>query len=201
MVRNESIVVTGMGVAAAAGQSSQDLWRAVLRGISPAVAFSDPTSPGSPTIPACVVQGPDAAAIGLRRSHRMDRCVRACARGGRPGPRRRGFGHEPSGPLGAGRHRGHARGPMQKWTESLDLARSGSKSHAADPGGQQYARRPQRCALRGPECRRALPDRLRHLHLGRLRHLPGRAADRCWARRRSWWREGRMLHSGTRSSG
>src|SRR5262249_60914510 len=64
-----------MGVIAAAGDLPEALWRAVVRGVSPAVHFSDPAAPGSPVIPACVVAGPGEEALKQRRSHKMDRCV------------------------------------------------------------------------------------------------------------------------------
>ena len=125
MVSERTIVVTGMGVASAAGDSPEDLWRSVVRGLSPAVAFSDPTSPDSPTIPACVVQGPDAAAIGLRRSHRMDRCVQLALEAAVQAHADAGLDTHPPDPSALGIIAGTSRGPMQKWTESLDRSRSG----------------------------------------------------------------------------
>ena len=125
MVIERSIVVTGMGVASAAGHSPEDLWRAVVRGTSPAVAFSDATSPGSPTIPACVAPGPDAAAIGLRRSHRMDRCVQLALEAAVQAHAHAGLDTNSPDPEALGMIAGTSRGPMQKWTESLDIARSG----------------------------------------------------------------------------
>jgi 3-oxoacyl-[acyl-carrier-protein] synthase II len=125
MMCERTIVVTGMGVAAAAGDSPEDLWRAVVRGKSPAVAFSDPTSPGSPTIAACVAQGPDAAAMGLRRSHRMDRCVQLALEAAVQAHADAGLDRNPPDPSALGIMAGTSRGPMAKWTESLDQARSG----------------------------------------------------------------------------
>ena len=149
MLSERSIVVTGMGVASAAGHSPEDLWRAVVRGLSPAVAFSDPTSPGSPTIPACVAPGPDAAAISLRpaigwigaSSSRSRRPSRAGARRS---------GHELSGPWGAGCDRGHLARADAKVDREPRPCQVRAQSTAADPGGQQYARRPERCASRRP---------------------------------------------------
>ncbi len=126
MVSERTIVVTGMGVAAAAGHSPEDLWRAVVRGTSPAIAFSDPTSPGSPTIPACVIHGPDPAAIRLRRSHRMDRCVQLALEAAVQAHADAGLDAHPPDPSALGVIAGTSRGPMQKWTESLDQSRSGS---------------------------------------------------------------------------
>jgi 3-oxoacyl-[acyl-carrier-protein] synthase II len=116
-----------MGVAAAAGDSPEGLWRAVARGDSPAIAYADPTAPGSPTIPACVVPGPGEEALRRRRSHKMDRCVQlaleAAVRAGADA------GLPPSGPDGSalGIMVGTSRGPMAKWIEGLDLARSGRR--------------------------------------------------------------------------
>ena len=75
MVEERTIVVTGMGVVAAAGDSPEGVWQAVVRGASPAVSYADPTVPGSPVIPACVVVGPGEEALKKRHSHKMDRCV------------------------------------------------------------------------------------------------------------------------------
>ncbi len=125
MASERTIVVTGMGVTAAAGHSPEDLWRAVVGGTSPAIAFSDPTSPGSPTIPACVVQGPDAAAIGQRGSHRMDRCVQLALEAAVQAHADARLDSHPPDPSALGIIAGTSRGPMQKWTESLDRSRSG----------------------------------------------------------------------------
>ena len=89
----------GNGRGRGRGPFVQDLWRAVLSRDLAGDRFSDPTSPGSPTIPACVVQGPDEAAIGLRRSHRMDRCVQL-ARGRRPAHADAGLDTNPPDPRG-----------------------------------------------------------------------------------------------------
>ena len=61
MAREPAIVVTGMGVIAAAGDSPRLLWRSVLSGQSPAISYADPNVIDSPVIPACVVAGPDMA--------------------------------------------------------------------------------------------------------------------------------------------
>ncbi len=124
MVSERTIVVTGMGVVASAGHSPQDLWRAVVHGMSPAIAFADPTSPGSPTIPACVVHGPDDTAIGLRRSHRMDRCVQLALEAAVQAHADAGLDAQPPDPSSLGIIAGTSRGPMQKWTECVDRSRS-----------------------------------------------------------------------------
>ena len=70
-----TIVVTGMGLISAPGDTPDALWGRVILGDSPAIAFADPAGAGTPAIPACLVPGPDAEVLKRRRSHRMDRCV------------------------------------------------------------------------------------------------------------------------------
>jgi 3-oxoacyl-[acyl-carrier-protein] synthase II len=127
-VSNErTIVVTGMGVAAAAGQSTEALWRAVVRGESPAVSYQDPAVPGSPTIPACVVPGPDAEVLRRRRSHKMDRCVQLAIEAAIQAQADAGLSVPVTDPGAMGIIAGTSRGPMQKWTEGLELARAGRR--------------------------------------------------------------------------
>ncbi len=125
MARERSIVVTGMGVAAAAGQSPELLWRSVVGGFSPAVSYTDPTVPGSPTIPACVVPGPDDETLRRRRSYRMDRCVQLALEAAVQAHADAGLDVQAPDPAVLGIMAGTSRGPMQKWTEALDFARSG----------------------------------------------------------------------------
>jgi len=122
-----AIVVTGMGVAAAAGHSPEVLWRAVVRGASPAVSYTDPTVPGSPTIPACVVPGPDEEARKRRSSRKLDRCVQLAHEAAVQAHTDAGLHTHTSDPSALGIMAGTSRGPIQKWTESLDLARSGRR--------------------------------------------------------------------------
>ena len=70
-----AIVVTGLGVLSAGGDSPARLWECAAAGRSPAVWFTDPGVPGSPAIPACVVPRLPENGLALRRSHKMDRCV------------------------------------------------------------------------------------------------------------------------------
>jgi 3-oxoacyl-[acyl-carrier-protein] synthase II len=119
-----SIVVTGMGVIAAAGDSPEALWRAVVRGASPAVHFSDPAVPGSPVIPACVVAGPGEEALKQRRSHKMDRCVQLALEAAVQAHSDAGLGTRLPDPSSIGIVAGTSRGPMRKWTESLELSRA-----------------------------------------------------------------------------
>ncbi len=125
MAQERAIVVTGMGVAAAAGCSPEALWRAVVCGSSPAVFYTDPTVAGSPTIPACVVTEPLENVLKHRRGHKMDRCVQLALEAAIQAHHGAGLHTHIPDPSALGVIAGTSRGPMQKWTESLDLARSG----------------------------------------------------------------------------
>ncbi len=127
MLESQTIVVTGLGVATAAGDSPETLWRAVVRGESPAISYADPTVPGSPAIPACVVPGPAAEALRRLRSHKMDRCVQIALEAAVRCVADAGLADRNPDDGVMGVMAGTSRGPMGKWTESLDLARGGRR--------------------------------------------------------------------------
>lgn len=119
--------MTGMGVIAAAGHSPESLWQSVLRGDSPAVCYSDPTVLGSPTIPACVVPWPNETTLKQRRSHKLDRCVQLAIEAAVQARASARLNSHVPDPSALGIIVGTSRGPMQKWTETVDLARSGRR--------------------------------------------------------------------------
>ncbi len=123
----QPIVITGMGVTCAAGDCPAALWEAVVRGQSPAVRFADPGVPESPLIAACVVPGPALDAVKLRRSHKMDRCVRLALEAADQALADAGLSARRSDDAPLGIVVGTSRGPMQKWTEMLDWLRSSSR--------------------------------------------------------------------------
>jgi 3-oxoacyl-[acyl-carrier-protein] synthase II len=122
-----TIVVTGMGVLAAAGDSPDELWQTVVRGASPAVSYADPAAPGSPAIPACVVAGPGEEAIRRRRSQKMDRCVQIALEAAVQAHADAGLHTRTVERSLLGIIAGTSRGPVRKWNESVDLVRSGRR--------------------------------------------------------------------------
>jgi 3-oxoacyl-[acyl-carrier-protein] synthase II len=119
-----AVLVTGMGVASAAGSCPAALWDNVALGRSPAVTYADARVPDSPPIPACVVPGPGADSVPLRRSHKMDRCVQLALEAA--GQAVADADLPSRGPAAAalGIVAGTSRGPMGKWTEMLDMTRT-----------------------------------------------------------------------------
>jgi 3-oxoacyl-(acyl-carrier-protein) synthase len=127
MAAERTIVVTGMGVVAAAGDSPEGLWQAVVRGHSPAVSYADLAVPGSPVIPACVVAGPSEEALKRRRSHKLDRCVQLAMEATARAHADAGLDTRTVDSAVLGIMAGTSRGPMQKWNEGVELARSGRR--------------------------------------------------------------------------
>jgi 3-oxoacyl-[acyl-carrier-protein] synthase II len=127
MAREKTIVVTGMGVVAAAGDSPERLWQSVVRADSPAVSYADPAVPDSPMIPACVVAGPAEESLKRRRSHKMDRCVQLALEAAVQAHADAGLNTREIHPSALGIIAGTSRGPMRKWNEAVELSRSGRR--------------------------------------------------------------------------
>jgi 3-oxoacyl-[acyl-carrier-protein] synthase II len=125
--RPDCIVVTGMGVISAAGDCPTTLWENVAGGRSPAVRFADASVAGSPSIPACVVAQLDPGEQSRRDQDKMDRCVQlALQAAGQAFTDARLDQRRPEHTR-LGIVVGTSRGPMQKWTEMLELVRRGGR--------------------------------------------------------------------------
>jgi 3-oxoacyl-[acyl-carrier-protein] synthase II len=125
--RDEAIVVTGMGVVSAAGDSLATFWGSVAGGSSTATWFTDPNVADSPSIPACAVPGVPEDARVLRRSHKMDRCVQLALAAASRALSDAQLPAQARNPIRLGIIVGTSRGPMQKWTEILDLLGRGTR--------------------------------------------------------------------------
>lgn len=127
MAGNRTIVVTGMGVVSAAGDSPESLWQSVVHGVSPAVAYSDRAIAGSPVIPACVVTGPDAEVLRRRRSHKMDRCVQLALEAAVRAHADAGLDAGTMDASEMGIVSGTSRGSAQKFNEGFEMIRAGRR--------------------------------------------------------------------------
>jgi 3-oxoacyl-[acyl-carrier-protein] synthase II len=123
IARDEPIVVTGMGVLCAAGDSPAALWETVAAGTSPAAWFRDSTAAGSPPIPACQVSGPIAIDALVRHAGRMDRTVQLALAAANRAILDAGLDRDRPDPTRLGVIAGTSRGPMQKWSELIGLVR------------------------------------------------------------------------------
>jgi 3-oxoacyl-[acyl-carrier-protein] synthase II len=128
MSADKEIVVTGMGVLAAAGSSPEALWRSVVRGNSPAAHYADPAVPGSPTIPACVVPGPADETIRQRRSHKLDRCVQLALEAAIQAHASADLNARAIAPTSVGVVAGTSRGPMAAWSDSIERLHNGRRA-------------------------------------------------------------------------
>ena len=139
MTGEKAIVVTGMGVIAAAGDSPESLWQSVLRGVSPAALFTDPSVSDSPAIPACVVSSRGEPTLKLRGSHKMDRCVLLALEAAAQAHRSAGLdGRTPDQStvgIMVGTSRAHAKVDRKRRSGAVGPART-----AADAGRQQHDR-------------------------------------------------------------
>ncbi|MBI3876947.1 MAG: beta-ketoacyl-[acyl-carrier-protein] synthase family protein [Verrucomicrobia bacterium] len=116
MLREQPVVVTGMGAVSAAGAGVNLLWQAATRGISPAQWLA-PEQSGTERLPGCVAPTPEFEGEARHLAHKADRCVQlalaaaqqAWAEAKLPGT---------TDPQRIGVIAGTSRGPVNKWSES-----------------------------------------------------------------------------------
>ena len=125
--RDEAVVVTGLGVVSAAGDSLAAFWDSVAGGRSAATWFTDPNVTDSPSIPACAIPGVPEVAQVLRRSHKMDRCVQLALAAASQALSEAQLPAQARNPTRLGIIVGTSRGPMQKWTEVHNLLSRGTR--------------------------------------------------------------------------
>lgn len=124
---NATIVVTGMGVCSAAGNCPECLWDSVSAGRSPAIQFTDASVAESPSIPACVVERVNGETAKLRRSHKLDRSVLLALDAAGKAIADAQLQNQPVDRASFGIVAGTSRGPIQKWTQALQLLQDGSR--------------------------------------------------------------------------
>src|ERR1043166_1244773 len=119
-LRENPIVVTGMGVHCAAGQRPEELWENLLAGRSPA-QWREVVQAGLPKrLAVCAASPVRLEAPDFRRIHKMDRSVQlACAAAWNAWIDAR-LDQIPQLPERLGIFVGTSRGPFQKWAESRD---------------------------------------------------------------------------------
>jgi 3-oxoacyl-[acyl-carrier-protein] synthase II len=120
----EPIVVTGMGVLCASGDCPGSLWLAVSSGQSPAAWFRDSSTSDSPSIPACQVSGELAIDSLIRHGGRMDRSVQLALAAANQAFLDAGLDRDRPDARRLGVIAGTSRGPMQKWSELIELVRA-----------------------------------------------------------------------------
>ncbi|MEW6305783.1 MAG: beta-ketoacyl-[acyl-carrier-protein] synthase family protein [Verrucomicrobiota bacterium] len=117
LLKENPIVLSGMGVYCAAGTSVDELWRNVAAGASPARWLELPESKSLPRVAACVAPAWHPERPEFRLVRKMDRCVQLALAAALPA-----WEEARAGGIAAERIAiisGTSRGPINKWNEGM----------------------------------------------------------------------------------
>jgi len=124
LLRENPLVITGMGAFSAAGESADALWRAAIVGQSPADWVEFDTGHGKDRFAACRAPALDLTRPELHAVRKMDRCVQMALLAAREACLQAGLNEAyPAARVGV--MVGSSRGPFSKRNEGLDQFKSG----------------------------------------------------------------------------